>query len=313
MNAKVDFFCLNADFSTTRIVSSSPPDGNAIANENFHSSLYLKPNQFRKGEGGLRVKWYYKKSRPDKKLVTIITVIFNGESYLEQTILSVINQSYDNVEYIVIDAGSTDNTINIIKRYEDCIDYWVSEKDNGIYDAMNKGISLASGVITNLLNADDYYNDEQVIANVLSQVNGCKNSIFVGDTLLVGERSSNVFHCKEKVKALYYQIPFMHPSCFIPIEVYQQAGLYSLSYRIASDVDFLMRIIYAGTLITHLPFTAVAMRQGGLSNSSYIRGRKEYAKIYLKHSGNVIGMLYGLIKSILFYYLAKFKRLHFFG
>lgn len=105
--------------------------------------------------GGLRTKGYLKKSLPDEPLVTVITVVFNGEECLEATIESVLNQTYDNIEYIVIDGGSTDGTLAIINKYNEQIDYWVSEADNGIYDAMNKAVTLARGDWCYFLGSDD--------------------------------------------------------------------------------------------------------------------------------------------------------------
>ena len=156
-----------------------------------HSTLFLPEGEGRKGEGGLRTKGYFKLSYEnlmindeclilnDKEgnqyksnnstfnikhptlsslpLISIITVVFNGEKYLEETIQSVINQTYPNVEYIIIDGGSTDGTLDIIKKYEDKIDYWVSEKDDGMYEAIHKGFMLSTGEIYSWLNADDKY------------------------------------------------------------------------------------------------------------------------------------------------------------
>jgi cellulose synthase/poly-beta-1,6-N-acetylglucosamine synthase-like glycosyltransferase len=111
-------------------------------------------------KGGLRTKGYFKRSYDEASglsdnsplpLVTIITVVFNGEKYLEQTIQSVINQAYDNVEYIVIDGGSTDGTVDIIRKYENQIDYWVSEPDGGLYHAINKGITLCMGRLVGII------------------------------------------------------------------------------------------------------------------------------------------------------------------
>ena len=98
-------------------------------------------------------------------LVSIITVVYNGEKHIEQTINSVLNQTYSNIEYIIIDGDSTDNTLNIIKKYEDKIAHFISEKDSGIYNAMNKGLALTKGEIISILNADDYY-----FENTLQQV-----------------------------------------------------------------------------------------------------------------------------------------------
>ena len=96
-------------------------------------------------EGGLRTQGHRRSSSPEKPLVSVVTPVFNGEGHLEETILSVLNQDYDNIKYIIIHGGSTDGTQAILKKYDDRIDYWISEPDNGIYDAMNKGIRLAKG------------------------------------------------------------------------------------------------------------------------------------------------------------------------
>jgi glycosyltransferase involved in cell wall biosynthesis len=113
------------------------------------------------------LKQMHKLHERSEPLVSIITVVFNGERYLEETIKSVINQTYKNIEYIIIDGGSTDNTLNIIKKYEDKIDYWISEKDKGIYDAINKGIKLSRGELIGIINADDYY-EIDVLEKVVS-------------------------------------------------------------------------------------------------------------------------------------------------
>ena len=108
-------------------------------------SLTIPINSERISEGGLRLRGKYKVTTPNKPLISVVTVVFNGELFLEETILSVLNQTYDNIEYIIIDGGSTDETVDIIKKYEYAIDYWVSEIDEGIYDAMNKGGKVAEG------------------------------------------------------------------------------------------------------------------------------------------------------------------------
>ena len=102
-----------------------------------------------------------------KPLVSIVTIVYNGEKHLEQTIQSVLNQTYSNIEYIIIDGGSKDNTINIIEKYSDRLAYWISEKDNGISDAFNKGIAKSTGEIVGLINADDWY-DFDAIKHVVS-------------------------------------------------------------------------------------------------------------------------------------------------
>ena len=151
----IDALCIDENYSTTRLLSKEKPVIESKPEDKFETVLSLPEGKNRKGEGGLRTQGYFKKSYDDKPLISIITVVFNGEKYLEQTIQSVINQTYDNVEYIIIDGGSADGTLDIIKKYEKQIDYWVSEEDTGIYDAMNKGGSLAVGDFLLWLNADD--------------------------------------------------------------------------------------------------------------------------------------------------------------
>lgn len=116
--------------------------------------------------GGLRTKGITKTAVSEKPLITVVTVVYNGAETLEQTILSVVNQTYDNIEYIIIDGSSTDGTLDIIKKYEDKIDYWQSEPDKGIYDAMNKGIKLANGNWIYILGSDDFLVDKEILQNV---------------------------------------------------------------------------------------------------------------------------------------------------
>lgn len=141
--------------------------------DKFETKLFLPEGENRQGEGGRRIQGYLKKSLPDKPLLSVITVVFNGEKYLEETIQSVINQTYDNVEYIIIDGGSNDGTLDIIRKYENVIDYWVSEKDEGIYDAMNKGIYTSKGNFLYFLNCGDYLYTEDVLDYVISKSKGC--------------------------------------------------------------------------------------------------------------------------------------------
>lgn len=109
-------------------------------------------------EGGLKIKGLFnKKTKKEKPLVSIVTPVYNGEKYLEDTIQSIIKQTYDNIEYIIIDGGSTDKTLDIIKKYEDKIAYWMSEQDRGMYDGINKGFKMATGEIFAWLNSDDKY------------------------------------------------------------------------------------------------------------------------------------------------------------
>ena len=155
---------LNSKFSTTRRlkkISSKIGREQLIASrkikDEFSTRLFLKKDKNLKLEGGLRIKNCFKYNSFNKPLVTVITVVYNGDKDLEETILSVLKQPYDNIEFIIIDGNSTDNSIKIIKKYDKVLDYWLSEKDIGIYDAMNKGCSLALGSALIFLNSGDKF------------------------------------------------------------------------------------------------------------------------------------------------------------
>ena len=164
-----ELFCLDDAFSTTRrVIRTFPPRGDA-ADSGFHGGMVLPRNPRRQGEGGLRLQGYLKEPALgsgdrvliDEKisqphiLVTVVTVAFNCAKTIEESIVSVITQNYDNIEFIVIDGNSTDGTFEIIRKYENAIDYWISEPDEGIYDAMNKALDLALGDRIYFLGGDD--------------------------------------------------------------------------------------------------------------------------------------------------------------
>lgn len=222
--------CLDENHSTTRLLTQDKPEIVNKPEDKFESVLFLPEGENRKGEGGLRTKGYFKKSYEDKPLISIVTVVYNGEAFLEETILSVINQSYDNVEYIIIDGGSTDGTLEIVKKYEHAINYWVSEKDSGIYDAMNKGIDLVSGEWINFMNAGDRLVDSNTIQIAILFADG--NDLIYSDTKL---SNGKVFKCEIK------QNRIIHQSLIYKKRLHAKYGLYVLSKEITiSDYLFFM-------------------------------------------------------------------------
>jgi glycosyltransferase involved in cell wall biosynthesis len=140
-----DIICLDHGYATTRKLSAVKP----VDYQRIAQSLQNKIH------GGLREKGFYKQSYPDKPLISIITAVYNGKNELEETIKSILGQNYDNLEYIIIDGGSEDGTLDVIRRYDEYIDFWISEADAGVYDAMNKGIDFAFGDWLNFINAGD--------------------------------------------------------------------------------------------------------------------------------------------------------------
>jgi len=175
-----------------------------------------------------------------KPKISIITVCLNSEKTIEKTILSVINQTYKNIEYIIVDGGSTDKTLEIIKKYKDKISLWVSEKDNGIYDAMNKGTNLAHGKYLNFMNSDDYFINENVIENVLPFLDG-KNDIVYGNTKY---RYKNL---ELKIKCLNPNLVWMgticHQSSFIKREIIQKYK-YNTENKLIADYEFFLNVYY---------------------------------------------------------------------
>lgn len=183
---------LDQNYSTTRLLMTQKPEIVNKPEDKFETILFLPSGEGRQGEGGLRTRGYFKQSYEEKPLISIITVVFNGEKYLEETIQSVINQTYDNVEYIIIDGGSTDGTLEIIKKYEDYIDYWVSEKDKGLYDGLAKGFKLATGDILGYINAGDYYHKEAL--GVVSEIFCLGNVFWITGQRILYNHKSQVIH-----------------------------------------------------------------------------------------------------------------------
>jgi glycosyltransferase involved in cell wall biosynthesis len=240
-------------------------------------------------EGGLRCRRQAPpQGSPARPLITIITVVRNGERHIEQTILSVLNQPYDNIEYILIDGGSTDGTLDIIRKYEDRIAYWTSEPDHGIYDAMNKGIKASSGILINLLNADDYLepNAVQSIADEFLDIN--RTCIIYSDVYYIDERYS--------VKARFYctitpwvGMTMNHQSMFVHREVYNKIGLYDTQYKLSSDYDFFVRCSMGKIDFMKVDAAVVNCRNAGATYIYSGKSRKE---------ANIINRIY--YSSLLF-------------
>jgi len=200
--------------------------------------------QFKKkgliGEGGLRTKGFLKKSHKDKPLISIITIVFNNEKNLENTILSILGQTYDNVEYIIIDGGSSDGTLDIINKYEAQIDYWVSEKDKGIYDAMNKGASLSSGDWINFMNAGDSFYSASVLENIKSSF--LIEKVIFGRTKIIDSNNKAWDYPDKSItisdlpKWLEKKFP-NHQSMFFP-KIYFRLNKYDLRYPVSADSHY---------------------------------------------------------------------------
>lgn len=223
--------------------------------------------------------------------VSVITVTYNSELTISDTIVSVLSQNYSNIEYIIIDGKSTDNTINIIKKYEANHPNkikWISEKDNGIYDAMNKGITTATGDIIGILNSDDFFTSNDIISKIVNafQKNPSIEAVY-GDIHFV--KPENLNKCIRYYSSKIFSRPLMrlgfmpaHPSFYMKKNSFKKYGLYKTDYKIAADFEFLLRVIFlykASTL--YLPLDMVTMRDGGVSTSG-INARKQIMKEHLR-------------------------------
>jgi glycosyltransferase involved in cell wall biosynthesis len=207
-------------------------------------------------------------------------VVFNAEKYLEETILSVLNQTFDNIEYIIVDGGSTDSTIDIINKYNDAIDYWISEPDKGIYDAMNKGISLCSGTIIGLINAGDTYTKD-AIKTIAKEHNNNPLGIIAGDCKVMLNQANKWLIRKGQIDNLPYNT-LPHPSVFVPLAIYKKHGLFDINFKIAGDYDFLCRCYQNEVKFFYVSEVIAIFSPPGLSSDYYL-AETESLKIRLRY------------------------------
>jgi hypothetical protein len=227
-----------------------------------------------KAEGGRRIFGYAKKqSIAEQPLVSIVTVVYNGATTLEHTIQSIIEQVYGNVEHIIVDGGSTDGTLDILRKYDADIAYWVSEKDAGIYDAMNKGIALAKGDYIGMLNADDYLASPLSLETIISQFKSNDVDAVFSNLDIVDPENLNRVLRKYRVpsfSSFLLRIGVMppHPTFYCKKSCYEKVGLYRTDYRIAADFEMLVRMLQKFHISwSYIDKTTVKMRSGGVSSS----------------------------------------------
>jgi glycosyltransferase involved in cell wall biosynthesis len=201
--------------------------------------------------------------------VSIITVCYNSARTLQDTIESVLAQTYTNIEYIIIDGGSTDDTPAIIEKYRSRIAHVVSEADHGLYDAMNKGIALSSGELVGILNSDDLLAHAGVIADIVSALDSNTEAI-CSDVHIFKNHRDNIVRkylstrWKPWMFRLGHQPP--HPGFFVRKNCYERLGVFDLQFRRAADFELLLRFIRVHKINTkYLPYTSVLMRSGGSS------------------------------------------------
>lgn len=248
-------------------------------------------------------------------LLNVVTVVYNGEKTIEKTIKSVLEQTYDHIKYYVVDGQSTDNTLTIIKKYESQIERWISEKDRGIYDAMNKAIKLIEDENSYIifLNSDDYFYDKDVIKNAVSKF---ANHDFIYGKVYYRDLVSE-FGTSLGKREDYYTLPLgmiQHQATFTKKALFTKYGYFDLTFRIASDYDFALKIFSNDVKTQFIDNIISTMAMGGISSSLALKTFEEKIislKRYYK------GPL--LIKSILkirfierprYFFSLVFKQFH---
>lgn len=278
--------CLDANYSTTRLVTRQQSVLDNYTDAECTSMWFLPDGEGRKDEGGLRTKGYFKQSLPDKPLITVITVVFNGDKYLEEAILSVINQAYDNIEYLIIDGGSIDGTLELIKRYNKQIDYWISEPDKGIYDAMNKAVRLARGGWCYFIGYDDVLLPGfiQLIDKATEEKHAYYGNVEIRNT---GKVSGGKF---TKYKLMQQNI--CHQAILYPTKFLVEFQ-YNLKYSLLADYDLNLKLFSKYEFIYLNVNIAIFNDKGASSNRDEIF-YKDFPAIILAN----LGLGYYIIKSL---------------
>lgn len=214
--------------------------------------------------------------------ISIVTASYNSVKTLADTMESVLGQIYTDWEYIVVDGGSTDGTVDLIRKYEPRFGgkmKWTSEPDKGIYDAMNKGIQKSTGDVIGILNSDDYYTTTDALSTIASALSDEKLDAVYGDIHFVKEGEPNKvvrYYSSRQFKPFWLRFGFMpaHPSFYVRRAVYQKAGLYDISYKIGSDFEMMVRLFRKQRIrYQYLAKDIVTMRTGGMSTKG-IKSRR---------------------------------------
>lgn len=222
--------------------------------------------------------------------ITIITTTYNSAATLRDTFESVLRQTHQDVDYIVVDGASTDGTIGIIRDYEPRFNgrmHWLSERDKSLYDAMNKGLAMAKGKVIGFLNSDDFYTSTHVLERVANVIGEEQVQAVYGDIHYA--RPTDLKRCVRYYSSRFFRPSWMrlgfmpaHPSFYCRREVYEQCGHFDISYKIASDFEFLLRALYIHRVSArYIPMDFVTMRTGGTSNSG-MQSHRQIMRDHLK-------------------------------
>lgn len=252
--------------------------------DKYETVPFLPPKKGRIAEGGLRTKGHFKRGLPGRPLVSIITVVLNNDKYLEQTILSVTSQSYDNVEYLIIDGGSSDRTLEIIDKYESVIDYWISEKDNGTSEAINKGISLAFGDIIGFINSDDWYEKDSIF-EIASAFGLNKEAAIICGRLKMADGPKKGQVIMSVPSDLYKNMTVETPATFFKKTVFKQYGVFDSQYKVGNDYELFLRFYMSKVKFLTIKKVIANMRFNGMSQKKWLQAFKDVRQAQIKLTG----------------------------
>lgn len=253
--------------------------------------LFYPANVDRHGEGGLRMQGRFKHSLPNKPLVSILTVVFNGAQYFEQTIQSVLNQDYDNIEFIVIDGGSTDGTKDLLKRYEHAIDYWISEPDRGISDAFNKAVLLSSGEYLNFQGAGDLLVTRDVVSRMMLGIDPKRDMLISARVQRVRENNSDevVWIAPRKYspsfnkRSLLFRMSLPHQGLLTNRRMFEHYGLFDTNNIFSMDYEYLLRAYHEFPHVVMKDVLFSSWREGGIGTGRILNILNEYHRIKVKN------------------------------
>jgi glycosyltransferase involved in cell wall biosynthesis len=220
-----------------------------------------------------------------KPKISVITISYNSGKHIEQCILSIINQTYENLEYVIIDGGSSDSTNIIIEKYKDKIDYFISEPDKGISDAFNKGIRAATGDVIVYINSDDQLCDNAL--EIFSQYYDPTIDVYCGNVVLWN--SGTNYKALGKAVMKYPHIPFnyrlWHQAIYVTKVAYEKYGFYNVNFRYVMDLDLVMRMYQKKAIFKEVPEILAVFQLGGVSQSSTATLWKERRQVILDNGG----------------------------
>jgi glycosyltransferase involved in cell wall biosynthesis len=227
--------------------------------------------------------------------ITVVTVCYNAVKEIEPTILSVLNQTHPDVEYIIIDGGSTDGTVDVIRRYASRITRWISEPDRGVYDAMNKGIALATGSYINFMNAGDLFFAPTVLADLASMVDPLRDRVVYGDTMLSMAKGTSLRRGRKISRS--FKMPACHQSMFVETSLIREG--FNLNYKICADYELFVRIFdkYGADIYKYIPIViSIYENELGMSVLQDERHRKE--RLEIGRHDKTLNWWVGLLKYI---------------